>query len=544
MSVVTRSILTLALAVGVGTAQAQTFRPAPLVPDVEIDVLDRTVARDRLERELFGQPHASVVIGRVDVYDRFPYLEARTFQVVSDPAWNRLLFGENGRGLEAYDGEGSALGRLDEPRGLAADERGRLYVADTGNDRVVVFDTHGEFDRLELVPLFTVEGFARPQDVAFSDGGTPFDPRDDRLYVADTGHNRIARVALEEGRGRVTSTLGGLGSGEGRFAGPTAVGVGREAGRNDDLVYVADSHARRIVALRDDRGTLLWEGERRHDLPEIRGLDTDHWGNVYVASARGGEIRKFAPDLSEVARLREGLHAPRAFHVPVFTVHDHVRGTVRRAGQGSGVVVERWGERSGLRLLDLGVELDDLEVEADTIAFTLTDRAHLHARVLDAATGHVLREVPVGERAAGRGRLALDEIGRGLPGGEHRVELRAVSTYDDARVATASTTVRLGGAAPSPREPAVLGASPNPFNPRTRIEFVVPEGPALPASLRIVDTRGRIVRSVDTGLFPAGRHGYEWDGTDDEGRPVSSGVYLYRLELDGVEHAGKLALVK
>jgi hypothetical protein len=545
MMSVTRSVLTGAFTLAAASASAGTFQPAPLLPEANVERLDLDFARQHLQRDLVGDPHASVVIGRVDVYGRFPYLEARYFQVVSDPGWNRLLFGENGRGLRAFDGADTPFGSLREPRGMAVDERGRLYVADSGNDRVLVFATSSEFDRLELVPVFAVEGLARPHDVAFSDGGTPFDPSDDRLYVADTGNNRVVRVDLTADGGRIGATIGSLGSGEGRFAGPTAITVSRTEGRNGERVYVGDSHARRVVMLRDADGSFAWEGALGHDLPEITGLDTDHWGNVYAASPRGGVVRKFAPDLLPVADLEAGVDHPRGFHVPMLTVHDHVRGTVTRAGHGSGVMVERWDERSGVRLLDLGVEITDVAVTGEDLHFTLTDRAQVRARVVDPRDGRVLREVMLGDRDAGRASASLVELGRGLAAGETRVELHAVSTYGADRTASASTLVHLDGdAAPQARVAAVLGATPNPFNPHTRIEFVVPSGRSLLASLEIVDARGRVVRRYGEASFGPGVHGFEWNGVDTIGRPVASGVYVFRLVLDGGVHTGKLALVK
>ncbi len=71
---------------------------------------------------------------------------------------------------------------------------------------------------------------------------------------------------------------------------------------------------------------------------------------------------------------------------------------------------------------------------------------------------------------------------------------------------------------------------PNPFNPRTTISFALPQ--AGHANLRILDLRGRLVRTLVTEDLPAGRHARIWDGTDTSGRPVASGVYLYRLDVD------------
>jgi WD40 repeat protein len=87
-------------------------------------------------------------------------------------------------------------------------------------------------------------------------------------------------------------------------------------------------------------------------------------------------------------------------------------------------------------------------------------------------------------------------------------------------------------------------AQPNPFNPRTEISFDL----ALPSSdvqLVLYDARGRRVRGLTAGDYDPGRHSVSWDGTDEQGSPVASGVYFARLAVDGVESGvRKLALVK
>jgi len=75
-------------------------------------------------------------------------------------------------------------------------------------------------------------------------------------------------------------------------------------------------------------------------------------------------------------------------------------------------------------------------------------------------------------------------------------------------------------------------AAPNPFNPTTRIEYVVAR-PTL-VTLRILDPRGRAVRTLVQEAQRAGEQAVRWNGTGDDGRRVASGVYLARLDaLDG-----------
>jgi hypothetical protein len=72
---------------------------------------------------------------------------------------------------------------------------------------------------------------------------------------------------------------------------------------------------------------------------------------------------------------------------------------------------------------------------------------------------------------------------------------------------------------------------PNPFNPNTIIAFSLPERTRV--RLEVLDVRGRRVRRLHDGVLPAGEHRARWDGRDDRGRPVASGIYLYRLEVPG-----------
>lgn len=73
--------------------------------------------------------------------------------------------------------------------------------------------------------------------------------------------------------------------------------------------------------------------------------------------------------------------------------------------------------------------------------------------------------------------------------------------------------------------------SPNPFNPRTRIDFSVDVEGFVAIVVR--DVAGRSVRRLIEQRVMAGGHSVEWDGRDDRGNAVASGTYLYELRLDG-----------
>jgi len=83
---------------------------------------------------------------------------------------------------------------------------------------------------------------------------------------------------------------------------------------------------------------------------------------------------------------------------------------------------------------------------------------------------------------------------------------------------------------------------PNPFNPTTTIGFDVAD--RVRATLRIYDVRGRQVRELMNESVPAGSHSVVWDGRDDTGRAVASGVYYYRLEAGPTSATRRMVLLK
>jgi hypothetical protein len=85
-------------------------------------------------------------------------------------------------------------------------------------------------------------------------------------------------------------------------------------------------------------------------------------------------------------------------------------------------------------------------------------------------------------------------------------------------------------------------ARPNPFNPRTTIEYgVAKDGPVV---VRIFDLSGRLVRTLVDADLAAGDYRAEWYGRDDEGREAASGVYFVRIEAKGFADGRKIVLLK
>lgn len=83
---------------------------------------------------------------------------------------------------------------------------------------------------------------------------------------------------------------------------------------------------------------------------------------------------------------------------------------------------------------------------------------------------------------------------------------------------------------------------PNPFNPLTMIRYELPDSG--PARMAVFDLTGRLIRSLVDASMPAGSHDVVWDGRDSEGREVSSGSYLARLEFRGRAQTVRMILLR
>ena len=83
---------------------------------------------------------------------------------------------------------------------------------------------------------------------------------------------------------------------------------------------------------------------------------------------------------------------------------------------------------------------------------------------------------------------------------------------------------------------------PNPFNPRTTIQFALPSSGRTRVS--IFDVAGRHIKTLVDEDLPAQTHRVIWTGEDDNGRGVAAGIYFYMVT-NGVDRSvGRMALVK
>jgi DNA-binding beta-propeller fold protein YncE len=156
--------------------------------------------------------------------------------------------------------QGDLPGEFKQPGDVAVDKAGNVYVADTWNQRIQVFNAEGQYQR-------EIGGaFFGPRGIAVADDG--------RIYLVDTGNHRVRRF---DAKGAEDRNWGGIGDQPGQFKEP--VGVATDAKGN---VYVCDNGNARIEIFNAD-GTLINQFE-------VDGWEMKVFSEPHVAVAGDGTI--------------------------------------------------------------------------------------------------------------------------------------------------------------------------------------------------------------------------------------------------------------
>jgi hypothetical protein len=130
-----------------------------------------------------------------------------------------------------------------------------------------------------------------------------------------------------------------------------------------------------------------------------------------------------------------------------------------------------------------------------------------------------------------------------LLGGENHSDLRANALAAQTKFAQLNPEPGVASTGPVAGETRIqLGQNvPNPFAASTRLAFALRQEGRV--RLVVTDAAGRLVRTLVSGTLPKGHHVFTWDGRDDAGRRVASGVYFYRLETPEATASRKMILL-
>jgi sugar lactone lactonase YvrE len=224
---------------------------------------------------------------------------------VSDPALSHVLVFNAQHKLEDVITDG-----LVEPGGLAIDTENRLlYVADVNQDQVLVYDA----DSLKLKrrigtggqkhALTTPGDFARPAGMAVDHDGN--------LYVADSLNNRIE---IFDGDGKFVSTFGKAGDGPGYFARPKGVAID-----SDDHIWVVDGMQDRVQVFNKDAQLLISFGGHGlvpGMFQGIVGIIIDKQNRVFTSEIFPGRVQQFRyvtdAEAEQLRKEKEGAREKKA----------------------------------------------------------------------------------------------------------------------------------------------------------------------------------------------------------------------------------------
>nr|MBC8415296.1 T9SS type A sorting domain-containing protein [Candidatus Cloacimonadota bacterium] len=95
---------------------------------------------------------------------------------------------------------------------------------------------------------------------------------------------------------------------------------------------------------------------------------------------------------------------------------------------------------------------------------------------------------------------------------------------------------------PSINDVVLHGNYPNPFNPETNISFSLPQEKDI--DLTVYNLKGQKVRTLYTGITSSGEQSVVWNGKDDDGKHVGSGLYFYKLTTEDKVYSKKMLLLK
>lgn len=244
---------------------------------IAVDAKDRVWVADAVRQQVYAfdaDGNALMALGQRDelvnpVAVAVDDARRRLYVVDSKAHLVKVFDPETGQALGEFGGRGTEPGQFNFPTNIAVDREGRVYVTDTMNFRVQIFDAEGKF-----LDTFGRQGnrfgqFLKPKGIALDSFGN--------IYVVDSDFDNFQIFDQQK---RLLMFLGGGGQIPGRFWLPAGIHVDR-----NNRIYVADQNNRRIQIFQ------LLDGRTEEPKPRLSAAESPkpstEGGDVGVTEKRG-----------------------------------------------------------------------------------------------------------------------------------------------------------------------------------------------------------------------------------------------------------------
>ena len=198
-----------------------------------------------------------------------------------------------------WGGQGTGSSQFNQPRGVAVDSDGNVIVADWGNNVVKVFDNDGNF--VGAIGQDGAKGPLLSWPVAVAVG------RNGNIYVTNSGTSEIISYTLD--RLWAGDKWGGVGTGNGTFQTPNGIAVDS----NNGDVYVIDAGNFRIQRFNAAGGYETQWGHQATDTDGFSspfGATVDRDGSIYISDTQVNRVTKFSRHNQSLAGFAGGSLGP------------------------------------------------------------------------------------------------------------------------------------------------------------------------------------------------------------------------------------------